>query len=198
MQETHRTATQHKPSDRVGEDIPALISKKWLCCHFGLMSGGRPMYQTMYTKVLTQEVIEAAGMKVEDVRRRGMHVFNAIQSAAIRRVLFPVVFLFMALGAFGQTTRDTIFRVDTIYGIGMIRDTILCLKPYSGPSDYNYTLAPVVTASILDLYSVTRWIEITDSKFGQKTPVVQSVGYFKTTNCEPVKYDKIFYFKQTE
>lgn len=206
MDTNTKTATAQKNSERVGEEIPRLLTKKFLCCYFGLFSGSRPVYSTLYSKVLTNDVLEKAGMTQEQIRKRGFRFFDAQQSERLRAILFPVALLF-AIAGFAQRPvvdstlfhlqvdipeTDTIFRRDTLYGMAMVRDTLLAVTETSGGDKY---LHAVEAPTIIDLYSVTDWIEIVDPKFGYRHAVIRAIRYFKTTDCTPVPYRRVLYFK---
>lgn len=68
--------------------LPALITKKALCVHYGLVSArGRVNYRRLYLRVLTPEVLQALDMKPETVRNPGMKEFDAVRSARLRQIL---------------------------------------------------------------------------------------------------------------
>jgi len=77
--------TMTPPSKRVGEEIPAIITKKWLYGHFEISNTncGR-----LYRLVLTSEVLEAIGLTETIVRRRGFKYFTAVQSKQLAQILF--------------------------------------------------------------------------------------------------------------
>lgn len=67
---------------------PALITKKWLCIHFGLMrSGGSIYYEGLYKKVLTPEVIERMGCTPEEIRDSRLRTFNRLQTLKLIEIL---------------------------------------------------------------------------------------------------------------
>lgn len=75
--------TSHTPTN-----VPPLITKKWLCCHFGLITPkGQLQYRALYRKVLTADVVKACGLKMDEVRRQDLKTFDAVTSANLKRIL---------------------------------------------------------------------------------------------------------------
>lgn len=82
----HRAPTNQTPVSH--GVLPALITKKALCVHYGLVSArGRVNYRRLYLRVLTPEVLQALDMKPETVRNPGMKEFDAVRSARLRQIL---------------------------------------------------------------------------------------------------------------
>ena len=75
--------TQQHPhaGHSVTYQVPPLISKKWLCVHFGLTCpGGKPNTSGLYSKVLTADVLAAVGLTEDEVRRRDVRTFDRTTS----------------------------------------------------------------------------------------------------------------------
>lgn len=91
MQWSMKTTTTTKPTNRepsTPPPVPALLTKKWLCAHFGFMSAaGRSHPKLLYKYVLTDEVVKAIGMEPDQVRRRGFKIFDARASALLKQTL---------------------------------------------------------------------------------------------------------------
>lgn len=69
-------------------EVPPLISKKWLCAHFECQyPNGRFNYSRMYRLVLTDEVIRRVGLEVTEVRRSQFREFDAVVSHRLKIVL---------------------------------------------------------------------------------------------------------------
>lgn len=70
------------------EDIPPLITKKWLCIRFGLMRpGGTIYYRGLYEKVLTASVIAAMNSTEDEIRSARLRVFNREQTLKLIEIL---------------------------------------------------------------------------------------------------------------
>lgn len=77
-----------KYTNQAPTEVPPLITKKWLCWHFRLVSPtGRAHYQQLYRVVLTDQVITEIGMKPAEVRSRTLKTFSAQASARLKMVL---------------------------------------------------------------------------------------------------------------
>lgn len=78
-----------KRTNQTLQEAPALLTKKWLCHHFGLVSAGtaRYNYKKLYRAVLTVRVIRAIGMTERQVRRRTFREFDAERSALLKNIL---------------------------------------------------------------------------------------------------------------
>jgi hypothetical protein len=75
-------------TDRVGEDWPPLLSKKWLAARFGcLMANGQINRRRFRALVLTEEVLERAGIPVEFANSKNCKTFNAIHSMQLTTIL---------------------------------------------------------------------------------------------------------------
>lgn len=78
----------YKSTGQPRTEVPPLITKKWLCCHFGLITPrGRLLYRALYRKVLTEEVVLAVGLSIAQVRRQDLRTFDAVTSAKLKSVL---------------------------------------------------------------------------------------------------------------
>lgn len=77
--------TRMKAAERVGEDAPNLISKKWLCDHYNI-SHHNP--NGLYRNVLTPDVLEQLGLSTETVRTRSFKMFSATDSRKLKQILF--------------------------------------------------------------------------------------------------------------
>ncbi len=67
---------------------PRIISKKWLCATFDCQfPGGRFNYRRLYRVVLTSQVLTAAGLDPQQVRRTTFREFDAVASAKLREIL---------------------------------------------------------------------------------------------------------------
>lgn len=70
------------------DQVPPLLTKKWLCIHFGLTSqAGKPNTHGLYSKVLTADVLHAAGLTERDVRRRDVRTFDRTTSRRLVEAL---------------------------------------------------------------------------------------------------------------
>lgn len=51
--------------------MPELLTKKWLCIHFGLYSSrtNRCYYDLLYQRILTESVLMEAGISAEEVKK---------------------------------------------------------------------------------------------------------------------------------
>lgn len=64
--------------------LPLLISKKWLCIHFGLIGpAGKANTEALYRKVLTPDVLQAVGLSEAVVRCRTVRTFDRTTSIRI-------------------------------------------------------------------------------------------------------------------
>jgi len=91
-QEDQRIATDapHKThgAQSYTDQVPPLISKKWLCVHFGLTCpGGKPNTTSLYSKVLTPDVLEAVGLTETQVRCRQVRTFDRTTSRRLIEAL---------------------------------------------------------------------------------------------------------------
>jgi len=77
--------TSLKAEGRVVTDIPNLITKKWLYCHFEI---SRSHPNGLYRNILTSEVLEELGLSINQVRTPGFRVFSATQSRKLIQILF--------------------------------------------------------------------------------------------------------------
>ena len=85
--EKQRIAPQiGKHSQRVGEEIPPIITKKWLYGHFQISPTNKAQ---LYRLVLTSEVLEFIGLELHAVRTKSFRSFDAIQSRNLAKILFP-------------------------------------------------------------------------------------------------------------
>lgn len=66
---------------------PLPLTKKWLALHFKCYAGGRVNTRVFYTKILSPDVIEAAGLTLEEVRHPGCKTFTVTQSLQICKML---------------------------------------------------------------------------------------------------------------
>lgn len=87
----YQTPSAEKPTNRtnrVGEDWPPLLSKKWLAARFGcLMANGQINRRRFRALVLTEEVLERAGIPVEFANSKNCKTFNAIHSMQLTTIL---------------------------------------------------------------------------------------------------------------
>ena len=78
-----QSRTVHTPAP-----LPLLISKKWLCIHFNLIGpGGKANTEALYSKVLTREVLTAAGLTETEVRRREVRTFDRTTTLRLSEAL---------------------------------------------------------------------------------------------------------------
>lgn len=75
--------TQKLPSAAKTE-VPALISKKWLCVRFGIHGRADG---ALYKKVLTPDVIQQLGVEPEQIRNQRIRVFDAVTSNKLKEIL---------------------------------------------------------------------------------------------------------------
>lgn len=75
--------TQKTPPE-AKKEVPALISKKWLCVRFGIH--GRA-HGALYKKVLTPDVIQQLGVEPEQIRNQRIRVFDAVTSNKLKEIL---------------------------------------------------------------------------------------------------------------
>ena len=82
--DTHLAANEAQNRKSAVLDVPTLISKKWLCGHFGIPQNnpGR-----LYRLVLTEEVLDYLNLKTEEVRIKGFKTFSASQSKLLTKIL---------------------------------------------------------------------------------------------------------------
>lgn len=70
------------------EEVPMLISKKWLCIRFGLMRpGGTIYYRGLYEKVLTASVIAGMNCTEQEIRNARLRVFDREQTLKLIELL---------------------------------------------------------------------------------------------------------------
>lgn len=72
-------------SERVGEEIPPIITKKWLYGRFNISPTNKSQ---LYTLVLTDNVLQAIDLTVSQVRTCAFRSFNAVQSRKLAEILF--------------------------------------------------------------------------------------------------------------
>lgn len=79
---------RQETQDNTFKTPPPLITKKWLCYRFDLVSGrDRLNYDGLYRKVLTPEVIEAMGATVAEIRSRRLKTFSRQQTMMLINLL---------------------------------------------------------------------------------------------------------------
>lgn len=67
-----QSRTIHTPAP-----LPLLLSKKWLCHHFGLVGpAGKTNTEALYKKVLTPDILQAVGLTADAVRSRSVRTFD--------------------------------------------------------------------------------------------------------------------------
>lgn len=70
------------------EEVPMLISKKWLCIRFGLMRpDGTIYYRGLYEKVLTASVIAGMNCTEQEIRNARIRVFDRQQTLRLIELL---------------------------------------------------------------------------------------------------------------
>ena len=85
---TPDATTRPGAAQSVTYQIPPLLSKKWLCIHFGLTCpGGKPNTIGLYSKVLTPDVLQLAGLTQQEVRRREVRTFDRTTSRLLIQAL---------------------------------------------------------------------------------------------------------------
>lgn len=195
-----------KASGGVGEGIPALISKKWLCSRFGLFSGSTPAYQQLYKKVLTPEVLEAAGLEIENVRKISVRTFDAVTSDKIKRALSLSAFLLVSVFGFAQTANvpaspgaGTFAVKDSIIGVALVMETHTYYTEASCDQAFCAVLHQKVKKTekitvVVDAYQVTEGIVVVDG-FGAQKPKVTNVRYHRLDDCSRIPQNEIFLFK---
>ena len=86
--EPYEQRMRNEPSDprrRVGEEVPRIITKKWLRIHYSI---GKTNVDRLYRAVLTDDVLQQLGLTRADVRQTGFTYFTAAQSQALAKILF--------------------------------------------------------------------------------------------------------------
>lgn len=80
-----RTESSH---NTYHEQVPPLISKKWLCIRFGLMCpSGAIYYRGLYEKVLTASVIAGMNCTEQEIRNARLRVFDREQTLKLIELL---------------------------------------------------------------------------------------------------------------
>jgi hypothetical protein len=74
-------------SERVGEDWPKLLTKKWLAVYFGCWTGQAICRRRFRAHVLTPEVLKRAGIPETVAYSINTKTFDVLQSAALTKVL---------------------------------------------------------------------------------------------------------------
>lgn len=192
-------------SGGVGERSPFLLSKKWLCVHFGLFNGLHCNYQQLYKKVLTPQVLDEAGLNVEDIRKSTVRTFDARTSDRIRKALALPLFLLLSFAGFTQAPPvpdkpGTYIYLDSIPGIAMV---------WENQQYYTHAFCDVIGCAVIhppvsleqkvvvlvDAYTVTEGIIVVDG-FGKQTPRVTRVRYNRLNDCTLIDPKTILLFKQ--
>ncbi|MEZ4925560.1 MAG: hypothetical protein R3A50_04740 [Saprospiraceae bacterium] len=188
-------------------EIPALLSKKWLCCYFNLWNGSRPNYKQLYKKVLTPEVLERVVLTQNQVKE--MKTFDALTSARLKQVLSISCFLLLPFfNLFGQGNGSDVRIIeyqpsssdyikmdykpvrDSILGTALVIDTVYQITI----TEKGREVLPVGrTATVKDLYSVTEGMIIVDP-MGIQVPRVTNV-FFQDMECRPVDSKRVLVFK---
>lgn len=190
---------QQKDS-RAGER--PLITKKWLCTFFGLVSpSGYCNYQRLYTSVLTKDVLDQCGLTEEEVRTKKLKTFNAQVSERLRQALQLCVsiVLFSISTIQAQTTYiGTPYR-DSISGLGLIEvvDTVDFKVIEHRNGDFvTLSLVPQYgrIVNIYDIYQVTEGIIVVNPD-GLEVPRVTSVRFYFTDTCLPIDSRRVLVFK---
>lgn len=83
-------STHGLQAERVGEDWPKLLSKKWLAIHFDCWTGQAICRRRFRQHVLTPEVLKLAGIPETVAYSIKTKTFDVLQSAALTKVLNPV------------------------------------------------------------------------------------------------------------
>lgn len=155
-QNTPNPQNSQKAAERVGEDWPPLLSKKWLAIHFGCWNGTTIARKRFRSQVLTPEVLEKAGIPQERAYSVSTKTFNVIDSMKLTLVLRGfclIAALFVANTANAQNNlqlltaqsdpakpiylRDTILR-DTFPGLAMVTDSTVRMVSTKIPGTYRY------------------------------------------------------------
>ena len=85
---TPQTPQHLRAGHSVTDQVPPLISKKWLCVHFGLTCpGGKANTSGLYSKVLTPDVLESIGLTEKEVRRQEVRTFDRTTSRLLIQAL---------------------------------------------------------------------------------------------------------------
>lgn len=84
----HAGKPTHRPPGGVGEEWPALLSKKWLAARYQcIMANGSINRRRFRMLVLTEEVLTRAGIPMELAYSRSTKTFNAIHSMSLTKIL---------------------------------------------------------------------------------------------------------------
>lgn len=133
-------------SERVGEGIPPLLTKKFLAVHFGCWSGGK-VRRRFWSKVLTDDVLDEAEIDRGWAMSWHCKTFSAVQSARLKRILFPVaIVLLPALGLAQAAVPTEMFVRDTFQGRAVVTDSIWVMRTLG---QVERVQAPVVLDAVM-------------------------------------------------
>ena len=63
-------ATHSTPAGRVGEDLPLILTKKWLCIHFGICHTSGRASRRLRKLVFDNHLLEVLQLTEQDWKRR--------------------------------------------------------------------------------------------------------------------------------
>lgn len=150
--------TKNQP-ERVGEDWPPLLTKKWLAIHFGCFNGREILRRRFRAQVLTPEVLQRAGISEEHAYSRSTRTFTATQSLMLTKILRGfclAAFLLNTSISIAQTSETPTvkysgdkFVLDTIHGQAMLTDSIIQMKQVGSAFQYQKVLSTIVVDAYL-------------------------------------------------
>lgn len=194
--------TQKPPEERVGEEWPRLLSKKWIAIHFGCYNGQNVLWRRFRSHVLTPEVLQNAGIDQDFAYSRHCKTFNAIQSMKLTQILRGFCFLaFLLTTTFSTAQTGTSTTVeysgdkfvnDTIPGMAMITDSIIRMVQVGTGFRYE----KVLTGIVVDAYMVKQHRFLVRSSDGGHEPfdLTQSFHLLTGGLIDP---KRIMIFKQS-
>lgn len=203
-----------KAAERVGEEWPPLLSKKWLAVHFGcLKNDGTINRQKFRTHVLNSEVLKMAGISIEKAYSVSTKTFNAIDSMSLTKILRGFCFaILMAVtvplpaqnGTVAtpvstissrpfngpvQVTEKT-FR-DTLMGQAVVADSTVRMVDVGGAYQYQKVLSTIV----VDSYMVREYMYRVRSDDGSSEGPIEAGNKFYLLTGAQIDPKRIMVFK---
>lgn len=178
--------TTEKVGERVGEEWPPILTKKWLANFYGFVSPkGAIAYRQFRKHVLTKELLERAGISPEIAYSPKTRMFSAIESMNIKKILAPAFVAFFATASMAQQTKTTFsptqnisigkgsfardtFAFDTIPGVVIYQDSMI--RMVAGESQGSYRYQNVSSTLVLDAWLIRKYRYLVKAENGGLEP----------------------------
>ena len=197
-----------KSAERVGEDWPPLLSKKWLAVHFGcLKSDGTINRQKFRTHVLSAQVLELAGISIEKAYSVSTKTFNAIESMSLTKILrgfcFAILLSFTVPLSAQLAEQDLTLAIpdpipfiekslrDTLMGQAVVADSTVRMVDVGGAYQYQKVMSTIV----VDSYMVREYFYRVRSDNGAAEGPIEAGNKFYLITGAQIDPKKIMVFK---